>query len=468
MGDPRTVVISDIHVGAGVVDDCDAELEGELIAFIRALASHDGLVELVINGDFLDFVQAPPLTGSELEALAPDGTRLCFTEGQSAAKLSAIRDAHRPLFGALGDFLGSGSTRSLVILPGNHDADFFWPAVRTLFSDALGVPRAVHERLSFHLERVYRPRHAPHAWIEHGHQHDDLNSFFVGNQPAWSAARPPIARDRTGVDRLLECIGTRFMIRFMNHLDHDYPFVDNVKPFSRFLRIFGASALVPGFGPLKAAIAVWSLLRFLARTFVNAPGDILAIGEAGRGAPSAVLTGRLQELRDDQRDAFRAALVAAGFALNRPLEMVLADPETADALLGFLADHLELLEPIESDRGGLLGGGEPRMLALGGGFFADETASLIKAASMIRADPSVGTIIMGHTHEPVDREPPLNYVNTGSWTRYYQFAVEEQPRAWSLLRSRSYEQFPYRLHYAEVTPDGRARAVVFRERNKDA
>jgi hypothetical protein len=46
----------------------------------------------VINGDFLDSVQAPPLDGSDLQDVAPDGQRLCFTEGQSAAKLIAIRD----------------------------------------------------------------------------------------------------------------------------------------------------------------------------------------------------------------------------------------------------------------------------------------------------------------------------------------------------------------------------------------
>ena len=79
-GGPRTVVISDIHVGAGALDDCDAELERCLIEFVGDLSSTDGPIELVINGDFLDFVQAPPLDGSDLQGLAPDGQRLCFTE----------------------------------------------------------------------------------------------------------------------------------------------------------------------------------------------------------------------------------------------------------------------------------------------------------------------------------------------------------------------------------------------------
>ena len=39
------------------------------------------------------------------------------------------------------------------------------------------------------------------------------------------------------------------MILFLNDLDRDYPYVDNVKPFSRFLQLFGASALSPGLVP---------------------------------------------------------------------------------------------------------------------------------------------------------------------------------------------------------------------------
>lgn len=468
MGGPRTVVISDIHVGAGALDDCDAELERCLIEFVGELSTSDEPVELVINGDFLDFVQAPPLDGSDLQDIAPDGQRLCFTEGQSASKLIAIRDAHPAIFRALGSFLASAPSRTLVVLPGNHDADLFWPAVRSLFGAALDAPTAARERLAFHLERVYRPCHAPRAWIEHGHQHDDLNSFFIDSEPAWSAERPPIAHDRSGVARLLECTGTRFMIRFMNRLDRDYPFVDNVKPFSRFLRLFGISALVPGFGPLKAAVAAWSLLRFVARTSATTPRDLLELDTPGEAKPGAALAGRLGELPGNQQAHFAQALIERGFALDRPLAMVLDDPQRTDALLEFLADHLDLLEPLEDDGTGLLGGGERGFLALGGGFIRDDSATLTKAAAMIRDDKTVGTIVMGHTHEPVDRPPPLDYVNTGCWTRYYRFAADEQPRSWSILRRRSYEQFPYLLRYAEVAPDGSARAVAFRERDKDA
>lgn len=470
MSTARSVIISDLHVGAGPLDDCDEELERNLTAFLGELSTSDGPVELVIDGDFLDFVQAPPWQGKELEAVAEDGTPLCFTEAQSVAKLGAVVADHRPIFDALGGFLASGADRTLTILPGNHDADLFWPEVRAAFADAVfrhgGAGR---DRLGFVLEQVYRPKHAPRAWIEHGHQHDPLNAFARGGHPCWSEATPPIHVDRSGARRLVECIGTRFMIRFMNRLDRDYPFVDNVKPFSRFVALFGASALVPGFGPLRAAVGIWTLLRYLGRETVTAPADLLGLsgGEGGdRSAPGAFLAARLGEVDDAAREAFADALRGRGFRVDRPLSMLLGEPDRAEALLDFLGEHADLLDALEADGGadllGLDGTGDE--LALGKGFFVDETAELRKAARAVRRDPDVGAVVMGHTHEPVD-DPALGYLNTGSWTRYYRFEPHEAPRPWSMLRRREFDAFPYELRYAELSADG-ARSVLFRQRAK--
>jgi UDP-2,3-diacylglucosamine pyrophosphatase LpxH len=63
----RAVIISDLHVGAGPLDDCDHELDALLTSFIEEIARQDH-VELIIAGDFLDFVQAPPWEGNQLEA----------------------------------------------------------------------------------------------------------------------------------------------------------------------------------------------------------------------------------------------------------------------------------------------------------------------------------------------------------------------------------------------------------------
>ncbi len=115
------IVISDIHIGAGVLDDCDAELERELTAFLAFLSQEYPSAELVINGDFLDFAQAFPWQGSELESDTLEGIPLCSSESQSQAKFSSIASSHPAIFKGLGQFLESDTGSRLTILPGNHD-----------------------------------------------------------------------------------------------------------------------------------------------------------------------------------------------------------------------------------------------------------------------------------------------------------------------------------------------------------
>lgn len=86
MGGRKIFIIGDIHVGAGRLDDCDAELEGHLCSFFQMLAAREEAVELVINGDFLEFIQAPPWQGGGLESKTLDNVPLCFTAEQSGRK----------------------------------------------------------------------------------------------------------------------------------------------------------------------------------------------------------------------------------------------------------------------------------------------------------------------------------------------------------------------------------------------
>src|ERR1700730_8736188 len=99
-------VISDLHISEGALDDFDDELEGHLETFLFWLANFPEPSYLVINGEFLDFVQASPGSGRELED-TKDGIPFCFTEGQSVDKLCAIQKAHPRTFAALKAFLSA-------------------------------------------------------------------------------------------------------------------------------------------------------------------------------------------------------------------------------------------------------------------------------------------------------------------------------------------------------------------------
>ena len=168
--DSRTIVISDLHVSSGPLDDFDSELESNFISFLKQLVN-GGAVDLVINGDFLDFVQAPPWKGRELESNSTSGIPLCFTEDQSKRKLQAIYSAHGAIFNAIGELLASDSRNRLVILPGNHDADFFWSSIRADCSEMIKAgAKCSEEQIQFHLESSFRPENNSGIWIEHGHQ----------------------------------------------------------------------------------------------------------------------------------------------------------------------------------------------------------------------------------------------------------------------------------------------------------
>jgi UDP-2,3-diacylglucosamine pyrophosphatase LpxH len=456
-------IISDLHISEGILDDCDEELEGHFVSFIESLHRSADPCELIINGDFLDFVQAAPWSGHELEGSTAEGIPLCFTESQSVEKLKAIEKSHRPIFAAIRTFLTRDGNR-LVILPGNHDPDFYWPRVQERFAAAV-CPTANSDRLYFCLHRGYRPAGCPWLWIEHGHQFDPVNSFFVGGEERWNPDRPPIFSGADGTRRLYECTGTRFMIRYLNGLDARYPYVDNVKPFSRFIRIFGASALAPGWGPLDAAVAVTKMLAYLSGTAVTRPADLLGVETDDGDSPPHPLLAWIEQASDTRRREVANELRNEGFKLPMPLDALLDRPDHLARLVEFLANHPELVAGVGEKDPALLGS-NPGTLTLKKGFNADETEDLYAGATRLAREP-ITTVVMGHTHEGVERLKPFTYFNTGSWTRYYRFAKKEPTAPWRLLRERSYERFPYQLRYVSVTPAGTSATIeTWRERFK--
>lgn len=469
----RTIVISDLHIGSGALDDCDDEIEDCLVRFLSECSSPDLSVELIINGDFLDFVQAQPWQGASLES-EHEGLALCFTEEQSRGKFEAIVASHRPIFKALGAFLAANSGNSLVIMPGNHDVDFFWDGVRALFIETVSEQdAALTARIRFRLEPSYRPQCSPDVLIEHGHQYDPNNRFFIdanesssiGNnkikKPVWSETSPPIFRDEAGIPRLYECIGTRFLIQFMNKLDAKYPFVDNVKPFSRFLRIFGVSAFNPRYELLTPAASLWQMLRYLVKEGINSPSSLLSLDQPKeKFGPSALLESVIDAMTDAEIASFVARLDDRGFSFDVPPRMFVKDPARAGRLMTFLSENMDLTEELERVKPSMLGVAAGT-LSLTKGFFMDETALLNEAAQKLLNERVASYVIMGHTHESVVSP---RYLNTGCWIRYYQFGGTEDMRSWDVLKENSYSLFPYVLRYAEILPGQGPRAKVFAEK----
>jgi hypothetical protein len=111
---------------------------------------------LVVLGDLLDFVLAPP-----------HGRPGAAADDLATAKLEAIAAAHPRVFAALAAFAAAG--HSLEIVPGNHDVELLRPPIQARLRALLGgAPLAFHPWI-LHVPGV--------LYAEHGQQHQVVNHF---------------------------------------------------------------------------------------------------------------------------------------------------------------------------------------------------------------------------------------------------------------------------------------------------
>ncbi len=153
-GNALVVFVSDSHIGGD--PGCDGfESPEELEALFRELAAHDGPVELVLAGDFFDFLQIGAVP-----------------EGENRASLTMARGEYLGLFAALKDFR-SGEGKRVVYLPGNHDAEVWWnPDIQETLREAGMVDEFAYNYLAS--IEVGAGRRV--VYCEHGNQLDPPNT----------------------------------------------------------------------------------------------------------------------------------------------------------------------------------------------------------------------------------------------------------------------------------------------------
>jgi len=101
------VFVSDSHIGGD--PGCDGfESPDELRALFEELAALERPVELILAGDFFDFLQISAVP-----------------EGEDRASLTMKRKEYLGIFAALKAFRSREGKR-VVYLPGNHDAEAWW------------------------------------------------------------------------------------------------------------------------------------------------------------------------------------------------------------------------------------------------------------------------------------------------------------------------------------------------------
>jgi UDP-2,3-diacylglucosamine pyrophosphatase LpxH len=153
--DTLVVFVSDSHIGGD--PGCDGfESPEELGVLLDELAGREGPVELILAGDFFDFLQ--------ISQPRDDVDR---------AALTMARPEYEGLFAALGRF-ASGEQKRVVYLPGNHDAEMWWnPRIQeTLGKRGLVDEFALSYEASFEVGGERRI-----VYCEHGNQFDPANTI---------------------------------------------------------------------------------------------------------------------------------------------------------------------------------------------------------------------------------------------------------------------------------------------------
>ena len=431
MSDDRvTVIMSDLHVGGGSADPGDDHIYqgGQLVRFLdqQATQTPEGLlgrIELIFNGDFLEFAQVNTAAYSH-----PSDRHWC-SERESLAKLDTIVGGHPEIFAALARFQDSGNLVTIAV--GNHDVDLCWPAVQQRLREVAGAG------LRFEVGATWVERHDGRLQIGHGHMDDPANRF-----EHWDAPIRPL--EGGGEPRLEMCPGTLFMVKFVNRLESRYPFADNLLPVTKL-----ASVLLRDDKAGLASVA-WTFVKFVSGT---SPTVLQS------GTTDDIGLRLLERARDDAgfRAAVEAALVQAG--LTQSLARWRAGPIDADTLAAVM---LELLGQVDEAAwqalfetrhdGVTLGANDDVTLsALVRGGFEDGKKKLRTAAQDRVDETGARVVVMGHTHQvdQFDLDGGGVYFNPGCWTRYLELKPGQKV---TLDDLRDESIYPYALNYVRVAP----------------
>ena len=437
-----TYIMSDLHVGGGPADPGDDHIwQGEPLVRLLdqwrgSAQGQAGAIELVFNGDFLEFAQ------TNTAAFAHLSDKFWCTESESLAKLNTILAGNANMFAALARFQETGNL--VTIAAGNHDVDLAWPAVQARLRQAAGAD------LRFEIGQVWLERHDRRLQIGHGHMDDVANRFEHWDKPILAADGGPPCLEM--------CPGTLFMVKFVNHLEAKYPFADNLLPVTKLLPVLLRD------DKRGLASVGWLFMKLVA-------GTSLAVLEAG--GPAEIEKVLLARVRDDAvwRQSVAAALGGVADSAETlsattrqtllSLQKRWLDDKAAstahaallqDSMLALLGrvDDAQWQQLFEAPNAqAVLGADDGVTLnALRKAAFEDGKKAL-RLVARDRADATgAEVVVMGHTHQTDQAQAgSAMYFNPGCWTRYLELAPGQQV---TLDDLRDESRYPYALNYVKV------------------
>src|SRR6185503_3210819 len=398
-------IISDMHLGAG--DDFDifagSGKTESFVSFIETVGKWPGVVEVIINGDFVDFLQ-----------LEPWDLRVDRREAEQKMRriVSAYKDT---IFRALGQFLDSPEHRVTVLL-GNHDVELAFPEVWKRAADAIlaaAKPDAAARLSSLAHDKTrvtyVRSVGGVLVHIEHGNADDPYNGmnyttlFHDVERNTSDFSYPP---------------GTQLVYDIMNRHKREVRFVDLLKPeipaVPFLLAAMKPKALidVPGIAA-KSLAAVGNKFIGWLRTKISGPTL------ARTGAASSTETVDEQLARDiaaayqDAVGGSSAVSDADAFLLQQYFE---SDGDDVSPEHAVMAPSLKTAKR-RLARAAIGSLGRPIDLRDEMYYKTDHANRADAMWARQRLTGDVRVVVFGHTHRPLKTEFEGNglYVNSGAW-----------------------------------------------------
>lgn len=443
----KHIVVSDLHLGMGrendqtlhPLEDYDSD---EAFERLIELTLRDG-GSLIINGDWLDFLQVKPFVGVGTWTNA-DGLPLAYTASDAMEKLETILSRQSRHFDALQSFLAHKGR--LTVIQGNHDADFFFPALgdgppplqarlRRRLGDA-GDAQLRFLDTSLTIGRVY---------LEHGHQRCEHVNGFQNHPNIFHAERTR----RLGPPTYMELLwGSRLVIDFFNDLEREYPFADNLKPTTRALWLGIRNGWVNG-------RVAGSFLRFLLGSGLPLKDFPEVLEPPPTDAPSAV-----RRLKDPALQELLIERMRNDSTFYAEVETELAQAPAEEQERWHASSRSEI------GREEVVPQGEQGVAGL-----IREAREFREAGALLDRE-DVSAVLFGHTHFAIDGNAGdaklSGYFNTGTWIPSLDLTnpeikrrLKEEDFPVELLKDRSI--FQRRLTYAVITETAEGGSVELKE-----
>jgi UDP-2,3-diacylglucosamine pyrophosphatase LpxH len=429
VGPKLKFVLSDLHLGAGCAEkggNCleDFTNDKQFVDFVQQILQEseddEREIELIINGDFFEFLQVPATDVYNPETVYPREAYLDSSEEASVKRLNIILEGHPDVFNALSDFMHiSVPQRRITIIKGNHDVNLYWPRVKNRLREALGASGTRSSLLLFAEEFVSREK----IYVAHGHQYTEkMNSLH-------DHLDPRLFRDPT---KLYYPPGSHFVINFFNQVERERWFVDKVKPLTTLIWF----ALRWDFN-----FATTMLNSFIAHT----PSLVLSDFAPDSGISLSPGGGLLRHLENDEERQQLAQQYADDpdfrMRFHRQILQYLEDAHIAHA-----SD--DIFEQTEIDS---------NPLVMGQAVQKQQQEALHRTAKEISKREGARVVLFGHTHQPSYEplgETENAVINTGCWLG--QRDLNNIPaETWEAIfqGNQSINTLPLNLPYARIDYD---------------